>query len=117
MRYDIYFSRSEVWCGTWNKPNSLLRTVTIEVFFLICLRVLALKSLPPVQAAIYQAEAFKQTTSELKNHMKNIKLNELEDIMDDMGDLLEDSNEISDVNPLFIGNSTISCALNPRFVV
>lgn len=39
----------------------------------------------------------KASTAELKKHMQNVKISELEDVMDDMSDLLEDSNEISEV--------------------
>ncbi len=39
----------------------------------------------------------KASTAELKNQMKKVNLSELEDVMDDMSDLLEDTNEISEV--------------------
>jgi hypothetical protein len=50
-----------------------------------------------VQGALFQAEAMKASTAELKNQMKKVNLSELEDVMDDMSDLLEDTNEMNEV--------------------
>jgi hypothetical protein len=57
-------------------------------------------STPPVQSAIHTAAAMKAGTAELKKQMQLVSLDDIEDNVDDMADLLEDSNEINQVLPL-----------------
>ena len=57
-------------------------------------------STPPVQSAIHTAAAMKDGTAELNKQMQLVSLDDIEDNVDDMADLLEDSNEINQVLPL-----------------
>jgi hypothetical protein len=50
-----------------------------------------------VATAIHTAAAMKGGTAALKSQMKQIDLSEIEDGLDDMADLLEETNEINAV--------------------
>jgi len=55
---------------------------------------------PPVQTAIHTTAALKGGTAALKGQMKMVSLDEIEDNLDDMAELLEESNEIQEVRVL-----------------
>ena len=74
-----------------------------SVTLYVCRLCMAVKTMfppPPVQSAIHTAAAMKAGTAELKKQMQLVSLDDIEDNVDDMADLLEDSNEINQVLPL-----------------
>mmetsp|Transcript_50376 Transcript_50376/g.118529 ORF Transcript_50376/g.118529 Transcript_50376/m.118529 type:complete len:224 (-) Transcript_50376:96-767(-) len=49
-----------------------------------------------VQTAIHVVDAMKSSTAALKTEMQKVHIDDIEDTMDDMADLLEDTNEINE---------------------
>jgi hypothetical protein len=102
------------WHGTWSRPASrkkivcalapllLLRLLTSALLhapwcFSHDKKVVCCACVSSVQTAIHTTAALKGGTAALKGQMKLVSLDEIEDNLDDMAELLEESNEIQEV--------------------